>query len=231
MKIYLSLRQKVYCTFCMSIIAAVLSITAFVRCEPMEFDAVALLASIISIPVAVFAITQAINFLWYENKVKEGINELSRELKKDIRRAENDMRVAVRSYYLLESEIVHHVESFRGHIQGALNALVEDSKSQGHISAKDCIEQLYKYMKIAGKYEHYIDTSRNQEYIKALSLIDDDRLEEICSFIVSCKDIKNLEEDKEKEKEEARKKEEEEKKKKKKEMEVVQPQEEIPNQG
>lgn len=46
MKIYLSLRQKVYCTFCMSIIAAVLSITAFVRCEPMEFDAVALLASI-----------------------------------------------------------------------------------------------------------------------------------------------------------------------------------------
>lgn len=66
----------------MSIIAAVLSITAFVRCEPMEFDAVALLASIISIPVAVFAITQAINFLWYENKVKEGINELSRELKR-----------------------------------------------------------------------------------------------------------------------------------------------------
>lgn len=139
------------------------------------------------------------------------------------------MRVAVRSYYLLESEIVHHVESFRGHIQGALNALVEDSKSQGHISAKDCIEQLYKYMKIAGKYEHYIDTSRNQEYIKALSLIDDDRLEEICSFIVSCKDINNLEEDIEREKEEARKKEEEEQKKK--EMEVVQLQEEIPNQG
>lgn len=65
------LRKKINCVLGLSIMSAVLSVTAVVRCEPMEFDAVALLASIISIPVAVLAIFLAINYLVFENKMKE----------------------------------------------------------------------------------------------------------------------------------------------------------------
>lgn len=197
-KIYLSFRQKVSYTFILSIIAIVLSIVAVIRCEPMELDAVVLLASIISVPVAVFAITQAINFLWYENKIKSSLDELSRELRADFRRAEHDMQVAIRSYHLMISKRSHIVSDFGGHIQGALDALLEDSKSHDHLAAQDIIEQLYTYMKGASRFDRYIDTSLKTEYIKALSQINDCRISEICDFIFSCSDIMNLEDDKKK---------------------------------
>lgn len=195
-KFYLSLRKKVSYTFSLSLVSIVLSVTAVIRCEPMKLDAVVLLASIISIPVAVFAITQALNYLWYENKIKSGLDDLSRELRRDFRIMENDMQIAIRSYHLMISEREHIVCGFEGHIQGALSAIIEDSKSQNHLSANDIIEQLYLYMKKVNQSTFYIDASRKIDYIKALSQINDDRIPEICNFIFSCKGTKDPEEDK-----------------------------------
>lgn len=191
MKIYLNLRQKVTATFFVSLISIVLSITAVVRCEPMQFDAVVLLSSIISIPVAVFAITQAFNFLWYENKIKSGLEDLSKELRHDVKTMENDMRIAIRSYHLLISGREHIVRDFDGHIQGALNAIIEDSKSKNHIASKDILDQLCLYMKNYNQQKCQIDMTRKTDYIKALSKIDDGRIPEICDFIYSCIDIKD----------------------------------------
>ena len=157
--------------------------------EPMEFNAVGLLATIVSVPIAVFAVFQAINYFWFEDKIKKSLYDLSDELKKEVENTKKEMRIAVKSYYLMKSSITYIVPNYDGHIRGALDGLLEDAKSNTHIARTDLLDELYTYIKLAGQNDKFIDTKRKNDYIRVIRMIDDDRVIEICNFLEECHDI------------------------------------------
>ena len=173
----------------LSVLSFLCSILAVLRMEPIEFNAVGLLATIIAVPVAVLAILQAINYFWFKDKIKKSLYDLSAELREEVEKSRKEMQIAVKSYYLMKSSITHIVEHYDGHIRGALDGLLEDAKSSTHIARADLLNELYTYVKLAGENDKFIDTKRKNDYIRTIRKIDDDRVIEICNFLESCLDV------------------------------------------
>jgi len=165
----------------------------FVKKEPMDIDWMSVLVGILSFLVAILAIFQAINYFWFEKKMHKSLNGLEAQLRNDFHKSENDLRIAVRAYYLMLSGDESFIESYRGIIQGMLDALIEDSKSDGHIATNDILNDLYDLIQKADDNDKYIDTSKRLKYIAVLQAIKDDRITEICEFILSCRDICEIE--------------------------------------
>ena len=186
---FFRVRKLIKWSFFFSIVSCLFSIWAVIRMEPMEFNAVGLLATIVAVPVAVFAVLQAINYLWFEDKIKKSLYDLSDELKNEVADTYKEMKIAVKSYYLMKSLVEHYVADFNGHIRGALEGLLEDAKSTTHIARKDLLNELYTYIKLAGEKDIFIDLKRKSDYIKVIRVIDDDRTIEICNFLEKCLDI------------------------------------------
>lgn len=165
----------------------------FVKKEPMDVDWVSVLVGILSFLVTVLAILQAVNYIWFEKKMRISLNKLESQLRNDFHRSEDDLRIAVRAYYLMLNSSESYVASFRSKIQGILDALLEDSKSNGHIATKDILNDLYDLIKNVHDSDKYIDTTKKLKYIATLQGIDDERITEICEFVLSCNDIGELE--------------------------------------
>ena len=188
------LRKKINCVLGLSIMSAVLSVTAVVRCEPMEFDAVALLASIISIPVAVLAIFLAINYLVFENKMKEyvksTVSDLERRvnsetgtIKAELESQVKDITHAVKSYFIYANSGSFIVSSMHSRLIGCLEGLKEEEASKQKYALDAIMEEFVALIPRLREDERYLPIGTKQEYLNVIRHIDHPDINTILNFV------------------------------------------------
>lgn len=193
-KTYLGLRKKINCVLVLSIVSVVLSVTAVVRCEPMDFDAVALLASIISIPVAVLAIFLAINYLVFEKKMKEyvknTVDDLERRvnsetgtIKAELESQVEDITHAVKSYFIYANSGSFIVSSMHSRLIGCLDGLKEEEVSKRKYALDAIMEEFVTLIPKLRESECYLPIGTKQEYLNAIRHINHPDINTILDFV------------------------------------------------
>lgn len=164
---------------------------------PMSVDLMSVLVGILAFLVTVIAVMQAFNYFIFEKRINERIDKVIGEVRiemegvhAEVNDAINDIKLAVRAFHMQDSSSEDIVFSMGGTIRGCLEGLLIDRKSNTQIATKEIFNDLCIAVGMAKDNAKFIDTSKKYDYISALRNIDDERVDGICEFILSCQDIK-----------------------------------------
>lgn len=163
----------------------------------MSIDLMSVLVGILAFLVTVIAVMQAFNYFIFEKRINERIDKVIGEVRiemegvhNEVNDAINDIKLAVRAFHQQDSSSEDIVLSMGGTIRGCLNGLLIDRESNTQIATKEIFDDLCIAVGKAQENAKFIDTSKKYDYIAALRSIDDERVDGICEFILSCQDVK-----------------------------------------
>lgn len=189
--------KKIYYLSAVSFLFSIIAICLVcIRCKPMTIDLVGLLATIVSVPVAILAVFQAINYFIFEKKMNEKIDTKVEEMKRIIQEEADSLQHTAKSYFLTLSSGEDIVANFNGLLDGYLTALVEDCKGVRKYASNSIIEEIRDIMPRLDEREQSVQKGKKEEYLEVLYSLDYKKTKDIYEFVLKCKEVDFNDEDK-----------------------------------
>lgn len=173
-----------------SIIALLFSIASFciacVRCETMEINLVGVLAGILSLPVAVLAIFQAINYFVFEKRIKSLVDSRVVEVNNNMQSESNSLTHAMNAFFMYLNGREGLATSLHGHFIGCLDGLLEDSVSEHNYATDAIMEQLIYFTGKLNDSEKYVSSLKKSDYLRMLANSKHSKAKEAFDFVCKC---------------------------------------------